>query len=166
MTIEAFQNAGQMKITLLNDFAEKYQLQGKAIADHIGFKCESKEVYEKMRQLFESHSTFIYQSIISDRRISIIKLAQPFETALGEVSYLELSDQKPDGSQKNGFDHIEIYPEGMAFDELVQYIQEQGEAGKSSIKPHHVTHNFTLADGFILKIESCELVQKIKDEEM
>ena len=164
--IEDFYSVGQERISLINDFAQKHQLEDKALADHIGYKCESTPVYEQMRSLFETNSTYIYQSIISERRISIIKLKKPFVTSLGEINYLELSDQKPDGSQKNGFDHVEIYPTGMSFGELVQFVQMQGETGEASIKPHHSTHNFSLAPGFTLKIEPCELIQKIKVEEM
>ena len=166
MTIEDFYSAGQERVSLINDFAEKYQLGGKALADHIGYKCDSTAVYEQMRSLFETNSTYIYQSLISERRISIIKLKKPFVTMLGEISYLELSDQKPNGSQKNGFDHVEIYPSEMSLEKLVQFVQTQGERGEASIKLHHSTHNFSLIPGFTLKIESCELIQKIKDEEM
>lgn len=57
-----------------NTFCEENMLIGKVKADHIGLKCSTTEKYEQRRRLFESDSTFIFQSIISKRRISIIGL--------------------------------------------------------------------------------------------
>ena len=165
-SIEEIRITAAPYVQLVNKFGEKYQLRGMVTADHLGYKCASKESYERLRTLFEQESNYIYQSIISNRRISIICLREPIVTSLGSVSCLELSDQKPDGSQKEGFDHIEIFPSFCTFEELVTAIQNSGERGERSVKPHHTTHNFRLAPEFLLKIEPCALIEKIKNEEM
>jgi predicted metalloenzyme YecM len=93
-------------ITVFDDFIQKHSLAGKAQADHICYKCESGASFEAIRTLFEDESEFIYQSIISQRRIAYIRFKNEVATALGSIRFLELSDQKPDNSQKEGFDHI------------------------------------------------------------
>ena len=103
-----------------------------ATADHICYKCESSEEFESMRKMFESSSVFIYQSIISQRRIAIVKFLEPIQTSLGPIWFLELSDQKPDGSQKSEFDHIEIYPNTGTMDDLAIAINKTFSAEASS----------------------------------
>jgi predicted metalloenzyme YecM len=164
-TIEDIYKNGEDYIALLNQFAEKFQLQGKALVDHIGYKCASKEEYEHLKSIFENNSNYIYQSMISSRRIAIIRLANPISTLLGEIKFFELSDQKPDLSFKSGYDHVEVSPVS-SYAELVSYIQEQGLSGEASNKPHHSTHNFRVTEDFIIKIESEPLLEKIKAQEM
>jgi predicted metalloenzyme YecM len=165
-TIEKFYKDSEKFVEVLNAFAERNEMQTLAVADHIGYKCSSKEVYEEWRAIFEMNSVYQYQSIISKRRISIIKLTTPLKTILGEIQYLELSDQKPDGSQKDGFDHVEVYPAGISYDELVHELEENGNNVQEVKKPHHSTHNISLREDFKLKIEPEALMTKIQREEM
>ncbi len=165
-TIEKFYEDSKKFVKALNAFAERNEMQSLAAADHIGYKCSSKETYEEWRAVFEMNSEYMFQSIISKRRISIIKLTTPLKTILGEIQYLELSDQKPDGSQKDGFDHVEVYPTGITYDELVRSLEEKGNTVEEVKKPHHSTHNISLRDDFKLKIEPEALMAKIQREEM
>ncbi|MFA6018455.1 MAG: VOC family protein [Patescibacteria group bacterium] len=93
-------------VEAFNAWAEKYAPD--ATADHICYKCADSTEFEAIRKMFEFESAFIYQSIVSKRRIALIKFLVPIKTALGSIDLLELSDQKPDNSQTSGFDHIEM----------------------------------------------------------
>lgn len=150
----------------VDDFCKEYELIDKVQADHCGLKCSTKEVYESQRKLFEYTSRFVYQSIISQRRISIIGLGNGLTSAIGEYNYLELSDQKPDGTQKDRFDHCEVVPVGISYDELIAFLKERGVILKETVKLHHTTYDTVLPSGFIIKFSREMLVDKIKREEM
>lgn len=163
--LEQFYQNAKIVMEKLDIFFEQTDLVSVVRADHICFKCESSEEFERMRALFENNSSYILQSIISKRRIAIVKLQTQIETVCGPISVLELSDQKPDNSQKSGFEHIEIYPIKNSIEEIVKIIQDKGIAVEKESKPHHTTWDF-VADGFKIRIEPEALVEKIKREEM
>lgn len=154
------------KIDEFNIFCKGCDLIEKVQADHICLKCSSTEVYEKQRLLFEFDSRFVYQSIISKRRISIIGLTSGLETIVGNLNFLELSDQKPDGTQKDCIDHIEIVPMGITYEDLITLVREKGFTLKETIKPHHSTYDIVLTSGFIIKFSREKLVDKIKRDEL
>lgn len=152
-------------ISMFNDFASKHSLEKRGKADHICFKCGSSSSFEAIRSMFEKDSAFVYQSIISKRRIAIIKLPQGIETLLGEIVYLELSDQKPDGSQKDGFDHIEVYPLTLTYLDMIEELRRK-ERIVEVIRPHHSTHDIEIGKGFLFRCTEGPLIEKIKKEEM
>jgi predicted metalloenzyme YecM len=167
MSLEAFYIESRVFVERFNAFAKKHALDGVASADHICYKCDSAESFEQMRAMFEGEgSEYMYQSIISKRRIAVIKLARGIETALGVIYFLELSDQKPDGSQKNSFDHIEIYPLDRTYDELVQTFEHAGETVTKVVRPHHTTHDIDIGNGFLTRLTEGPLIEKITREEM
>ncbi len=131
-------------------------------ADHICYKCSSSEEYEKIRSWFEEEGVFIYQTEISGRRIATIKLKQPFLTGWGPIEYLELSDQKPDGSQKSCWDHIEIRT--WYYDRTVNEVKQAGIDVMHKIRPHHATHEIALPNGFKFVFTNNMLVDKIISE--
>lgn len=133
-----------------------------ALPDHICYKCSTVEEYEKIRSLLETESIFVYQSWIAGRRISVVKLKEPISSAMGSIHYLELSDQKPDGSQKSGFHHIEIYPTSVSYQELIDKIG----SGQEVVRPHHTTWDISIGQDFFLRLENEPLIDKIKKEEM
>jgi len=137
-----------------------------ARADHLCYKCGSSEEFESLRRMFETESAFIYQSIISDRRIAIVKFNTPVKTRLGGISFLELSDQKPDGSQASGFDHIEIYPTGGTMDALADQLASAGTIFEKVVRPHHTTYDAAIHGTFKVRLESEPLIEKIKRDEM
>lgn len=153
-------------ISEFNTFCDSHNLVGLVKADHIGLKCSSKEIYESQKTLFDFESKFIYQSIISNRRISVIGLNQGLSTVVGEINYLELSDQKPDGSQRDQIDHLEVIPVGIPYDQLVTLLLSKGVAISETVRPHHTTHDIKLASGFVVKLSREILIDKIKREEM
>lgn len=166
METQKFFETAAPVIAAFGTFATDHQLAGRAAAEHICYKCASSASFEAIRAMFESESTFIYQSIISKRRIAIIRFREPLDTALGPITVLELSDQKPDGSQTEGFDHVEIYPTTGSIDDLVAYLQSKDVAIETVSRPHHTTHDIVLAGGFKVRIEDEPLLNKIKREEM
>lgn len=155
----------QKSVSLFNAFAKKHLLIGRAQADHICYKCQSAASFEAVRALFEGESEFIYQSIISGRRIAYIKFKSEVHTDLGAIHFLELSDQKPDGSQKEGFDHIEVFSTQGTYEEMVAMLSET-ENVMHVERPHHTTDDVELEDGFLFRCTRGALVEKIKTTEM
>ena len=165
-TIDNFYNEAQIKIEFFNDFISTHELKTLVIADHIGHKCATSEEFEHLRKILETYSSFIFQSIVSKRRTAIVKLTKPVETSCGSIHYLELSDQKPDGSQKSGFDHLEIFPAQGTVEDLVKNLQNKNVAIQKADRPHHVTYDLSLKNGFKVRIEPERLIQKIVGEEI
>ena len=164
-TVEEFYSESKKYIELFNQFAIKHNLAKRAQADHICYKCSSKQSFEKIRELFESASHYTYQSIISNRRIAVIRLQQGIETSLGVINFLELSDQKPNNSQKEGFDHIEVYAVGRTYEEMVKELEVVEKVIKIE-RPHHTTHDIDIGGGFLFRCTQGQLIEKIKSEEM
>ncbi|MFH1089138.1 MAG: VOC family protein [Candidatus Uhrbacteria bacterium] len=162
--IDDFFLASQSYINQFNTWVE--QTKPSARADHLCYKCSDAVEFEFLRSLFETVSCFIYQSIISNRRIAIIKFQKPLETVLGEVWFLELSDQKTDGSQTSGFDHLEIYPSSGSVEQLVKQLASQKVLLEKIVRPHHTTYDVNIAGSFKVRIEAESLVDKIKKTEM
>lgn len=138
----------------------------RAASDHICYKCGDASEFEHLRALFEVESSYIYQSIISKRRIAIIKFLKPLKTLCGDILFLELSDQKPDKSQTSGFDHIEIYPTEGTVEELVADLTSKGTVFQKVERPHHTTYDSVLFGDFKVRIEAEALIQKIKMTEL
>lgn len=164
--ISEFREAAGVALAGFNQFVESHALREYAAADHICYKCGDREEFEAERAMLENESDFVFQSIISERRIAIIRLKEGLDTLLGAVNFIELSDQKPDGSQKSGFDHIEMVPTSVSYDELVQKLKGVGEDLVEVKRPHHTTHDLTLKGGFGVKLSHGPLIEKIRNEEM
>ncbi len=135
-------------------------------ADHIGFKCASTESFERRKAFFEFNSRWMYQSIISGRRIAIVGLAQCIETYLGPVNILELSDVKLKNPTREGFDHLEAYPVSFSYGSTILELQNSGMEIKRVVRPHHTTHDINIDGSFILRLTEEPLLQKIKRTEM
>jgi len=163
-TLEIFLNAGQGFVLAFNAWCAK--VKPAALADHLCYKCGDAVKFETLRTLFESQSQFVYQSIISNRRIAIIKFLKPIPTDLGDIWFLELSDQKPDNSQTSGFDHIEIYPIGGSLDMLAESLAKAGTPFTKVERPHHTTFDVEINGPFKVRLEEEPLIEKIMREEM
>lgn len=164
-SIEDFYSEAEKFVERFNAFATKHHLLGRAEADHICYKCGSKGSFEQMREMFENESAYIYQSIISKRRIAILRLKRGIETSLGTMHFLELSDQKPDHSQRDGFDHIEVYPVGRPYGAMVTELEASEKVIKVE-RPHHTTHDIDIGEGFLFRCTEGPLIEKIKKSEM
>jgi len=164
-TLAEFYTQSKKYVALFDRFVEKHDLGERAQADHICYKCGSKESFEHIRSLFEDESLYLYQSIISKRRIAYIRLARGIPTALGVITFLELSDQKPDNSQHDRFDHIEAYAVGRTYAEMVEELEKTETVIKFE-RPHHSTHDIDIEDGFLFRCTQGPLIEKIKKSEM
>ncbi len=164
--ITDFYSQAQDLVVAFNNFIERQNLQSRVRVDHFCYKCGDMATFESIRKILESESVFIYQSIISQRRIAIVKLKKGIETAAGVLDVLELSDQKPDNSQKSSFDHVEIYPVQETYEELIASVMASGEKVIGVKRPHHTTHDLALSEQFSLKFTHGPLIEKIKKEEM
>ncbi len=164
-SLEKFVEHAQESLVAFNEFATKHSFAGRTAADHICYKCGSTEVFENIRSLLEHESKYLYQSIISGRRIAYIKFKAPIPSTLGDIWFLELSDQKPDGSQVDGFDHVEVYPTTMSYDEMIAEL-EKTETVKHAVRPHHTTHDIDITPTFLFRCEPGPLIEKIQKEQM
>ena len=149
-----------------DSFVSSTKLEGVALPDHICFKCGSIESFEEIRCLLEKEAKFVHQANISGRRIAMIKLPKGFQTSLGEITVLELSDQKPNNSQTEGFDYIEIYPVNNAFEDFVREIETAKVPMNKIERPHHTTYDIPLGDSYNIKLTVEPIFEKIKRDEM
>ena len=161
-----FYAAGEEVIKEVNAFARKHQLSGAVKVDHICYKCDSERSFEERRRWFEGESEYFHQAIISKRRIAYLRLRRGIGSNLGMINFVELADQKPDGSQTDVFDHVEIYPVVGTYEELVAKLEQAGESVLKVERPHHTTHDITLPSGFLVRLCREPLIEKIKREEM
>lgn len=167
-TLDAFFAAAKPIITAFNVWAETHK--PKARADHVCYKCGSAKEFDQLCKLFEGESAYIRQSIISGRRIAIIRFKGPdpsqvaIPTKLGDIRYLELSDQKPDGSQRSGFDHIEIVPMRGTMRTLAERLMERGVPFTKSVRLHHTTYDAVITGGYEVRIEPEMLARKVAKE--
>ncbi len=165
-SIADFYNQSENSVRTFNEFVSNNDLHAATEVDHICYKCSSSDSFEHVRKLLEHESEFVYQSIISKRRIAFIKLKKGIVTSLGTIWFLELSDQKPDNSQEEGFDHIEIIPTEQSVSEFAELLQKAGLKIEKVVRPHHTTYDLELPDGFSIKLSTEPLVEKIRREEM
>jgi len=160
MTLDDFFTTAKHSVNIFTEWSER--TKPAARADHLCYKCGSSEEFARLREMFTTESEFIYQSIVAGRPIAIIKMKISFETPIGSIDLLELSDQKPDGSQTSGFDHIEIYPVSGTMDELAQSLG----GFEKVVRPHHTTYDVKITGEFKVRLEEEPLLEKIKREEM
>lgn len=140
-----------------------------AAPDHICFKCRTGPEYQHMKRMLEvSTEGFLHESMISGRLISIIELSKPIVTNLGDIYVVELSDQKPNGTQIGGFDHIEVYPlESLTLDEFANKLNLRGAKFDRIERPHHTTYDMVLpGTNFKVRLEPEALITKIKRDEL
>jgi predicted metalloenzyme YecM len=163
-TLDEFLTAAQPFADLFSAWATRYAPD--ASADHLCFKCASADEFEQLRTILEKDAGFVYQSVISARRIAIVKFPRPIPTALGDIWFLELSDQKPDGSQVSGFDHVEIYPKSGGMESLGELLESKGMKLEKIVRPHHTTIDGFIEASFKVRLEPEALVSKIIREEM
>jgi len=162
--VAEFYVASAPLVRAFSKFVFDYYVSGNAKADHICFKCSSSEEFEHLRALLEPESEYVYQSYISGRRIAVIRIKSAFDTPLGQIKVVELSDQKPDGSQTSGFDHIEIYPDSITYEALVAIMEKTNLPLKKVERPHHTTVDIPLDGGYLVRLTREPLLDKIKRE--
>lgn len=164
-TISSLAALSRPLVAQFNTFCEEQGLVGLVEVDLICIKCSDSDVYEARRADAEFISDYLYQSIVSDRRVSLIKLKDTISTIVGTIEYLELCDQKPDGSQTDAISHVTIVPITTSYEELVEILKEKGVEVKETIRPHYTSADVILPSGFTIRIAKEFLVDKVKREE-
>jgi len=159
-SIEDFYESASKAVSEFDKFSRDKGIMG--VADHICYKCGSSENFEKIRKMFEDCR--LTQDIIAGRRITYIILKKSIRTELGEIKFLELSDQKPDGSQKEGFDHVEVYPKFGSYMDFVNEMESLGVNLRKVVRPHHTTYDADIDNGFLIRLSEEPLIEKIKKE--
>ncbi len=154
---------------VVNNFIFKYRVfKRRKILDHFGYKCSSHEEYESIKKLFmpqsiEPMALWIHEYWLSGRRVSCISLKDPYIPMMALANkfyYLELQDQKPDGSQISGVDHVEIVLTKKEKDKVVFLCKEQGVPIQENAHPHHNTTDL-IFPGCTIKISLQPLVKTI-----
>ena len=163
--IDEFYKKAQEKINIFNEFCIDYDIESVSTVDHFGLRCSSHHIYRQVQEIFTYESNYIYESINSNRPISIISLKKPIKTKLGELKYLELSDQKKDNSQTDIFDHFEIISKSLTYIDFVETIKNRGCNLIENKKVHHSTYDIVYK-GIKIKLSEEKLIEKIKKEEM
>lgn len=163
--LDDFYTKATAALPAFDAFIQKHQLGERTAPDHICYKCASHESFIHTRAILEEGSRYLHQTFISGRRIAYLRLERDVTSVLGGISFLELSDQKPDGSQKEGFDHVEVYPTMFSYEDMVAELKKK-EAVLEVVRPHHTTHDVDVGGGFLFRCTREPLIEKIKREEM
>lgn len=167
-SFESFEREASVYITVSDKFIVDHKLDGQVIIDHICFKCESSEEYDSLRKIFEVDPSckYLYQVNLSGRRVAYLGLRKGFTAKQGEIMCIELADKKPGHEDRLGFNHVEIYPKTMGYDELVESLVNQGVNASLKTRPHHTTHDISLPDGFMIRLTDQPLIKKITTQEL
>jgi len=164
-----FYEKARQSVQQLEGFVSQYNLSGILKADHVSYKCDSSERFQDVLRIFTGdvkNYRWLHMEPISGRNTAVIRLSSPIETKIGNISLLELSDQKPDKSQENGFDHIEVYPTSTTYEVLVANLESRDVQIREIRRPHHTTHDIRLESGFIIRLTREPLAEKIRNEQM
>lgn len=169
-SVKEFFDGAQVSIQKFNQFIRGdgarnlSEMRAMVRADHISYKCDSQELFEQIRKFFEfnGNSSWIQQEIISKRRIALIQTNVYLQTEIGAIRLLELSDQKPDMSQKKGFDHIEVYPIMDLKTVMDHFMQKLGAVRE--VRPHHTTYDISIDDEFKVRLSETSMMEKITKE--
>lgn len=160
-----FRTEAARAVHRFNEWARRFR-PNVAFADHLCYKCGSRAEFERLRTAFEKESNFIYQSEISGRSIALVAFRDPWRTHFGEMRLLELSDQKPDGNQRSGFDHIELYPASGAAHTLALTLDSPSVRFVESGRAHHRTWDAVIFDTFEVRIEEEPLLRTVTRDEI
>ncbi len=151
-------------VAQLNSFCSEQGLVGIVQADLICIRCSTSDIYDARRKDLEMKNKFIFQSIVSGRRVSAIGLMEPLLTVVGDIGCLELCDQKPDHSQDDRISHITLV--SSAYEEVMSKLKAGGVAIEETVRPHYTSADIILPSGFTIRLAKEKLIEKIKREEM
>jgi predicted metalloenzyme YecM len=157
----------QPAVFQLDNFCEINGLQGLMKADLVCIKCSSKEVYDARRNYYDMDSRFIYQAVVSGRRIALVGLKDGLKTGVGDIGVLEIVDQKADNSQIDRLSHIAIVPTGISYEEVVEKLKSNGANLEDvSRGDGYTATDVILPTTFRIRIEKEPLLDRIKREEL
>lgn len=157
----------QPAVFQLDNFCEVNGLQGLVKADLVCIKCSSREVYDARRNYYDMDSRFIYQAIVSGRRIALVGLKEGLKTSVGDMTVLEIVDQKPDNSQTDRLTHIAVVPSSVSYEEILETLKKNGANLEDvSREDGYTATDVVLPTTFRIRIEKESLLERIKREEL
>ena len=167
-SLEELASAAAPFVQQCNAFIAKHGLHGAVMVDHLCFKCGSAAEYEQVRTMLEAtpSSAFVYQVQLSGRRVAYVGLREGIVSMNNPIRFIELSDKKPGADETAGFHHAELYPTTADYDQLIQKLEDRGEAIQRQFRPHHTTDDLALPSGFILRFTQRPLIEKIVEEQL
>lgn len=76
--------------------------------DHIAYTTSSSEEYDKVLPLFLSEGTMVKESMISERRVAMIKLNFPILYRQNKIEVVELIEPTKDEPKNSEWEHAEF----------------------------------------------------------
>ncbi len=76
--------------------------------DHIAYYTETKQEYDNLKPEFEKLGLFDHEAIISNRRVGVIKLHEPFMYRDYIIDAAELIEPKEGEVHPSGWEHAEF----------------------------------------------------------
>lgn len=167
MEINFFYNKLQSYLDNFSAYGAEFNINMKGIDfDHICYKCRSQKEYEYLRGLMEIEGKFIYQAIISGRRISIIGFKKPLVSKFGKVKYLELSDKELGSDIIYGCNHLELIPKSISYGEMVKRFKKSNSSLVRNKKKHHFTYDLVISKSLKIKFSKGRVIDHIYKSEM
>lgn len=133
--------------------------------DHVAYKNSNTENYEKVRKDF-GKEVFIYESVISNRRIAISKFRDPVKVEGKIIKYIEIFEPKPDKITEDKLDHIEIISNNLDYESFVKIFEDSGVELTFEDKGYDRFYAFNTDKGYEVKLSDHKIVDKIYKEEM
>lgn len=153
-------------VAQFNEFCELNALIGLIQADYMCIKCSDADIYEGRRLEYEEVSSFMYQSLVSGRRVALFRLTESIATKVGDIKYLMLCDQKSDGSQDDRVAYFEVVATPGNYETVVEKLKAREVPVKETVRPHFTSYDATLPTGFTVRIAKEAIIDKIKREEV
>ncbi len=76
--------------------------------DHIAYRTESKQEYEKIRDEIKKYGEIYPEAIIRDRRIAVYRLYKPIVYEKWKIEAIELLEPADNNDFISGWEHIEV----------------------------------------------------------
>jgi predicted metalloenzyme YecM len=164
---ETLDKSGRGFLKLLNVFTEvRSSIDfSNLTADHICYRCGSNYSFRKLYEAYCERAILIDVSQFDGRSIAYFLLNSRFETyKLGDIRYLELCDQKLDGSQVEGFEHVEVYPRSAGQLQTIVNQLRKTDNVVEKVRPSRTTYDIQVAKELMFTIEPEPLIEKIMRE--
>ncbi|MEN9582403.1 MAG: YecM protein [Candidatus Parcubacteria bacterium] len=164
---ELLDKRGRGFLNLLNAFTEVRGLIdfSELITDHICYRCGSNKSFKELYEAYCERAALIDVSQFGGRSIAYFLLNSHFDTKmLGDIRYLELCDQKLDGSQVEGFEHVEVYPRNVGHMNSIIAGLRKTDNVVVKVRPGRTTYDIRVTMGLTFTIEPEPLIEKIMRE--
>lgn len=97
--------------------------------DHIAYYTASREEYDELKPEFEALGNFDHEAIISNRRVGVITLYEPFVYKDYKIEAAELIEPKEGETHSSGWEHAEFVTDENYNEILAKYSNVKWETG-------------------------------------